>query len=222
MRLPPPVKVGKLQTALHTKAKNSPDYRFYALYDKVYRRDVLEWAFVRCLRNGGVPGVDGQSFDDIEKLGRDQWLDELAAELRKGNVPTPAGAACVHPESGWQAKTAGHSLHQGPCGTDGYDAGLGTDFRGRLGARTTRLSPGSQRPGRRSPSRAAAQDGAYRGGGRGPIPCLGSVDVTPWRTRLDFPDCHYITVSSPSGGDGGFRSVNFNAFRTRARPGSPR
>ena len=65
MRLPPPVKVGKLQTALHTKAKNSPDYRFYALYDKVYRRDVLEWALVRCLRNGGVPGVDGQSFDDI-------------------------------------------------------------------------------------------------------------------------------------------------------------
>ncbi len=54
MRLPPPVKVGKLQTALHTKAKNSPDYRFYALYDKVYRRDVLAWAFVHCLRNGGV------------------------------------------------------------------------------------------------------------------------------------------------------------------------
>ena len=90
MRLPPPVKVGKLQTALHTKAKNSPDYRFYALYDKVYRRDVLEWALVRCLRNGGVPGVDGQSFDDIEKLGRDQWLDELAAELRKGTYqPQP-------------------------------------------------------------------------------------------------------------------------------------
>ncbi len=57
MRLPPPVKVGKLQTALHTKAKNSPDYRFYALYDKVYRRDVLEWAFVRCLRNGGADEI---------------------------------------------------------------------------------------------------------------------------------------------------------------------
>ena len=42
MSLPPPIKVGKLQTALHTKAKNSPDYRFYALYDKLYRRDVLE------------------------------------------------------------------------------------------------------------------------------------------------------------------------------------
>ena len=84
MGLTPPLKVGKLQAALHTKAKNSPDYRFYALYDKVYRRDVLAFAYVRCLNNGGVPGVDGQSFDDIEELGRDQWLDELAEELRKG------------------------------------------------------------------------------------------------------------------------------------------
>ena len=69
MSLTPPLKVGKLQTALHTKAKNSPDYRFYALYDKVYRRDVLAFAYVRSLSNGGVPGVDGQSFDDIEKSG---------------------------------------------------------------------------------------------------------------------------------------------------------
>ena len=67
MSLIPPPKVGKLQTALHTKAKNSPDYRFYALYDKVYRRDILELAFVRCRNNGGAPGVDGQSFEDIEK-----------------------------------------------------------------------------------------------------------------------------------------------------------
>ena len=79
----PPLKVGKLQAALHTKAKGSPDYRFYALYDKVYRRDVLAFAYVRCLNNGGVPGVDGQSFEDIEKLGRDQWLDDLAEELRR-------------------------------------------------------------------------------------------------------------------------------------------
>ena len=82
MSLIPPVKVGKLQTALHTKAKNSPDYRFYALYDKLYRRDVLEWAFIRCLRNGGAPGVDGQSFADIETYGEERWLDELTEELR--------------------------------------------------------------------------------------------------------------------------------------------
>jgi RNA-directed DNA polymerase len=82
MSLPPPIKVGKLQTALHTKAKNSPGYRFYALYDKLYRRDVLDFAFVRCLKNGGAPGVDGQSFADIETYGREQWLDELTEELR--------------------------------------------------------------------------------------------------------------------------------------------
>jgi group II intron reverse transcriptase/maturase len=76
------VKVGTLQTALHTKAKNSPDYRFYALYDKVYRRDVLGLAYDRCRANGGAPGADGQSFADIEAYGADRWLDELAEELR--------------------------------------------------------------------------------------------------------------------------------------------
>ena len=118
MSLTPPLKVGKLQTALHTKAKNSPDYRFYALYDKVYRRDVLAFAYVRCLNNGGVPGVDGQSFDDIEKSGRDQWLDELAEELRRERT-NPSRSGGVHPERGWQAKAAGHSLHQRSCGADG-------------------------------------------------------------------------------------------------------
>jgi RNA-directed DNA polymerase len=67
---------------LHTKAKSSPDYRFYALYDKIYRRDVLAFAYDRCRANGGAPGVDGQSFADIEACGADRWLDELAEELK--------------------------------------------------------------------------------------------------------------------------------------------
>ena len=83
MSLAPPSTVQKLQTALHTKAKGSPDYRFYALYDKVYRRDVLEEAYARCRANGGAPGVDDQTFEDIEAYGRDRWLDELAEDLRK-------------------------------------------------------------------------------------------------------------------------------------------
>ena len=45
-------------------------------------------------------------------------------------------------------------------------------------------------------------------------PCLGFLDVTPLRARLEFSHCHYITVASPSGGVGGFNSVSFNAFRT--------
>ena len=60
-------------------------------------------AFVRCLRNGGVPGVDGQSFDDIEKLGRDQWLDELAAELRTGtHRPQPVRRVLIPKADGKQ------------------------------------------------------------------------------------------------------------------------
>ena len=82
MSLPPPPKVQKLQEALHAKAKGAPTYRFYALYDKVYRKDVLEWAYVRCRANDGAPGVDRQTFEDIEAYGLDRWLDELAADLR--------------------------------------------------------------------------------------------------------------------------------------------
>jgi RNA-directed DNA polymerase len=80
--LTPPRKVGKLQAALHTKAKGSPDYRFYALYDKLYRRDVLEYAYARCRANGGAAGVDGQTFVDIATYGVDRWLDELTVGLR--------------------------------------------------------------------------------------------------------------------------------------------
>lgn len=83
MRLTPPEKVGKLQTALHTKAKQSPDYRFYALYDKVYRADVLDYAYRLCRANGGAPGVDGQTFASIDAYGEERWLSELAEELRK-------------------------------------------------------------------------------------------------------------------------------------------
>src|SRR5580693_6387783 len=78
MSLIPPIKVGKLQGVLRAKAKASPKYRFYALYDKVYREDVLAWAYERCRRNGGAAGVDEQTFEDIEAYGRERWLGELA------------------------------------------------------------------------------------------------------------------------------------------------
>lgn len=83
MSLPTLESVQKLQTALHAKAKGESEFRFYALYDKVYRRDVLWQALRRCRNNGGKPGVDGQTFRDIEQYGETEWLEELAEELRK-------------------------------------------------------------------------------------------------------------------------------------------
>src|SRR5436853_377414 len=82
MNLTTPASVQKLQTALHAKAKESPNFRFYALYDKVYRKDVLDFAYHRCKANGGAAGVDGQTFEDIEAYGEERWLDELAQELK--------------------------------------------------------------------------------------------------------------------------------------------
>ena len=82
MSLATPASVQKLQTALHAKAKESPRFRFYALYDKVYRKDVLALAYHCSKANGGAAGVDGQTFEDIDAYGVERWLDELARELK--------------------------------------------------------------------------------------------------------------------------------------------
>jgi len=78
-----PVNVQKLQTALHAKAKAEPGFRFYALYDKISRDDILAYAYAQCRSNKGAPGVDGQDFADIEAYGVQRWLGELALALRE-------------------------------------------------------------------------------------------------------------------------------------------
>ena len=82
MSLPTLPTVQELQRALHAKAKESPAFRFYTLYDKIYRKDVLWCAWRRCLINGGAPGEDEQTFEEIERYGVTKWMDELAEELR--------------------------------------------------------------------------------------------------------------------------------------------
>ena len=78
-----PKSVQKLQTALHAKAKAEAEYRFYALYDKISREDILAHAYAQCRSNKGAPGVDGQDFADIETYGVERWLGELALALRE-------------------------------------------------------------------------------------------------------------------------------------------
>ena len=95
MSLIPPPNVQKLQAALHAKAKGSPDYRFYALYDKVYRKDVLTFAYDCCKSNKGAAGVDDQSFEDIEEHGLERWLGELTQQL-KSQTYRPAAVRRVY------------------------------------------------------------------------------------------------------------------------------
>jgi RNA-directed DNA polymerase len=78
-----PSGVQRLQRALHAKAKAEPGYRFYALYDKIYREDILAHAYAQCRANKGAPGVDGQDFTDVEAYGVERWLGELALALRE-------------------------------------------------------------------------------------------------------------------------------------------
>ena len=82
MSLITPPKVEKLQKALHAKAKGEPEFRFYQLYDKVYREDILSHAYRVCRSNGAAAGVDGEDFGAIESQSREEWLGELARRLR--------------------------------------------------------------------------------------------------------------------------------------------
>ena len=203
MSLAPPEKVRKLQETLHAKAKGSPGYRFYLLYDKVYRRDVLGFAFDRCRSNGGAPGIDGQTFADIEAYGVETWLDELADDLRKKTYQPQPGASRLHPEIGWQTAAAGDRNDSRSRGADGGGAGPGADLRGGPGAGATRLSGRAQRPGRRQAGPRAAQLGAYGSRRRGLVGLLRQhLDALLKTQGVELPRPE---LSEPGEGLGGVR-----------------
>src|SRR5664279_3397574 len=84
--------------ALHAKAKAEPGFRFYALYDKISREDILAHAYACCRSNKGAPGVDGQDFADVEAYGVERWLGELALTLREETYrPEPIRRAICLP-----------------------------------------------------------------------------------------------------------------------------
>ena len=104
-----PKRVQKLQRALHAKAKAEPSYRFYALYDKLYREDILDAAYAQCRSNRGAPGVDGQEFADIEAYGVQRWLGELAQALREEKYrPEPIRRVLI-PKANGQLRPLGMS-----------------------------------------------------------------------------------------------------------------
>jgi RNA-directed DNA polymerase len=84
-------RVRELQRALYRAAKADPERRFHALYDKVYRRDVMERAWGQVRANKGAPGIDQVTIASVESYGVDRLLDELARDLKEERYrPKPA------------------------------------------------------------------------------------------------------------------------------------
>ena len=81
MSLTTPSRIRELQIKLYRKAKNEPGYRFYMLYDKIWREDNLAHAYALARANKGAPGVDGQTFERIESAGVERWLTGIRQEL---------------------------------------------------------------------------------------------------------------------------------------------
>jgi RNA-directed DNA polymerase len=82
MSLTTPIQIRELQIKLYRKATEEPNYRFYLLYDKIYREDILAQGYELAKANQGAPGVDGQTFEQIETAGREEWLGGIRNDLR--------------------------------------------------------------------------------------------------------------------------------------------
>jgi len=90
MSLQTPDKIRNLQRKLYLKAKAEPDSRFYLLYDKVYREDILRHAYDLMRANNGAPGVDGVTFEKVEADGLEEWLNGIRKDLiEKTYRPAP-------------------------------------------------------------------------------------------------------------------------------------
>src|ERR1700692_950629 len=100
MSLETPIKIRMLQRKLYQKAKEEPDYRFYLLYDKIYREDILNHAYALAKSNQGAPGVDGQSFTGIEAAGLGEWPNGIRNDLRGKTYPTQAVRQVKIPKPG--------------------------------------------------------------------------------------------------------------------------
>src|SRR3954465_15491945 len=106
----PAATVETLQTSLQAKAKAEPDFRFYTLWDKVCRKDVLQEACRRCHANAGAAGVDRVSFAQIEAQGTERWLERLREELTAGQyAPKPLLRVWVESATGAVALGVGES-----------------------------------------------------------------------------------------------------------------
>src|SRR6266511_1792183 len=148
-----PKSVQKLQMTLHAKAKAEAGYRFYALYDKISREDILAHAYAQC-RSKGRTGCGRSGFCGHRRVRGAAVAWRTGACAQAGDLPTGTHQKSVHTEGQRQAQAAGHLNLAGSGLHDSSDAGAGADLRSRPSTRAIRL-----------PSRAKRPTGGGRGGG---------------------------------------------------------
>jgi hypothetical protein len=129
-----PSSLRELRQKLGQKAKQQKRFRFDSLYGLVCRSDTLQaaWAAVRC--NGGAPGVDQVSLEQITATPETEaaFLDEVQRSLREKTYPRPSGAPSVPPQGERKTAAVGHTHGAGPSGSSGGVVDLGTDLRSGL------------------------------------------------------------------------------------------
>ena len=162
-----PKSVQKLQMALHAKAKAEAGYRFYALYDKISREDILAHAYAQCRSNKGAPGVDWQDFADIEAYGVQRWLGELALALRQETYrPDPIRRVFI-PKANGKLRPLGISTLRDRVCMSAAMLVLEPIFEADLAPRAIRLPP-----------RAKCPTGGGQGG-RAAVPRPARKSLTP-------------------------------------------
>ena len=128
MSLATPSKIRELQIKLYRKAKSEPGYRFYMLYDKIWREDILAHAYAQARANKGAPGVDGQTFEQVESVGLEEWLTGIRQELRnKTYRPQPVRRVML-PKPGGGERPLGIPTASANCTGQQIAFGMGGDL----------------------------------------------------------------------------------------------
>ena len=131
MSLETPEKIRTLQRKLYRKAKAEPAFRFYVLYDKICREDILLHAYRMARANAGAPGVDGVTFAQIEEQGLERWLAGLREELvLKTYRPDPVRRVMI-PKHGGGERPLGIPMRASYCTSRNLSLGRMVYARGR-------------------------------------------------------------------------------------------
>jgi len=140
MSLTTPSKIRELQIKPYRKTKNEPGYRFYMLYDKVYREDIMMHAYALARANKGAPGVDEQTLEQMELQGVGEWLTGIGRGLRNSRLSKPPPAPPQRNALGGEGRG---SAKYGTPGSPAAGRPDGRPGRSATGARRHAQDPGT-------------------------------------------------------------------------------